>query len=62
MVRVILGLFFIAFGLWGLFDEWYYVADAFKGFLPLLMVLMGVLSLAIVCMGSRKIDKGKGEV
>jgi hypothetical protein len=35
MLHIILGLFFIALGIWGLFDEYYYVADSFKGGLPI---------------------------
>jgi len=34
MLHIILGLFFIALGIWGLFDEYYYVADFVKGGLP----------------------------
>ncbi|MBF0205488.1 MAG: hypothetical protein HQK53_01230 [Oligoflexia bacterium] len=47
MIQVILGLFLLAFGLWSLFDSWNYVADFFKGFLPLAMILIGIVSIGI---------------
>ncbi len=47
MVQVIVGLFLIATGIWGLFDEWYFVLDFFNGFLPIVMMLVGLLSLGL---------------
>ncbi|HUV49752.1 MAG TPA: hypothetical protein VMW78_01855 [Anaerolineae bacterium] len=44
MLQIILGLFFIALGIWGFFDEYYYVADFIKGGLPVLMILLGLLA------------------
>ncbi len=44
MVHIILGLFFFALGIWGIFDEYYYVADIVKGGLPLCMMLVGLLA------------------
>jgi hypothetical protein len=44
MMHIISGLFFIALGIWGLFDEYYYVEDFFKGGAPLLLVLLGLLA------------------
>jgi hypothetical protein len=44
MMHIISGLFFIALGIWGLFDEYYYVEDFFKGGVPLLLVLLGLLA------------------
>ena len=44
MVNIILGLFFIALGIWGLFDEYYYVADFIKGGVPLLLMLCGLVA------------------
>ena len=44
MIQIILGLFFIAVGIWGLFDEYYYVADFIKGGLPLLLMLSGLIA------------------
>jgi hypothetical protein len=45
MLTIILGLFFIALGIWGLFDEYYYVADFIKGGLPIFLVLSGLIAL-----------------
>jgi len=44
MMEIILGLTFIALGIWGLYDEYYYVADFVKGALPLLMILSGIVA------------------
>lgn len=44
MVNIILGLFFIALGIWGLFDEYYYVADFLKGSFPILLMLSGLVA------------------
>ena len=44
MLSIILGLFFIALGIWGLFDEYYYVADFIKGGLPIVLVLAGLIA------------------
>ena len=44
MLQIILGLFFIALGIWGLFDEYYYVADFIKGGLPILLMLSGLVA------------------
>jgi len=46
MLHIVLGLFFIALGIWGLFDEYYYVADFFKGGLPVLLMLSGLIAIA----------------
>ena len=45
MLTIILGLFFIALGIWGLFDEYYYVADFIKGGLPIFLVLSGLIAV-----------------
>ena len=60
MVQVIVGLFLVAFGIWGLFDDWYYVVDFISGFAPVFMVLLGVCSLALVFLGP-KILKEEGK-
>ena len=44
MLNIILGLFFIALGIWGLFDEYYYVADFFKGGLPIMLMASGLIA------------------
>ncbi|MBF0443903.1 MAG: hypothetical protein HQK54_18485 [Oligoflexales bacterium] len=53
MVQVIVGLFLIAFGIWGLFDDWYYVLDFFSGLIPVLMIMVGLCSLALVYIGPK---------
>ena len=60
MVQVIVGLFLVAFGIWGLFDDWYYVVDFISGMVPVLMVLVGMCSLALAFLGPKFLkDEGK---
>ena len=44
MFHIIIGLFLLALGIWGLYDEYYYVADLFKGGLPLVMIPFGMVA------------------
>jgi len=44
MLHIIVGLFFIALGIWGIYDEYYYVADVVKGGLPIILVLLGLVA------------------
>lgn len=44
MLHIILGLFFIALGIWGLFDEYYYVADFIKGGISFLLMSSGLVA------------------
>ena len=44
MVHIILGLFVMALGVWGLFDEYYYVVDFLKGSIPLALMAGGLLA------------------
>ena len=45
MMHIIIGLFAIALGIWGVFDEWYYVVDAVKGGSSLLLILAGMVGI-----------------
>ncbi|HIJ57669.1 MAG TPA: hypothetical protein HPQ03_16310 [Deltaproteobacteria bacterium] len=45
MLSIILGLFSIALGIWGLFDEYYYVADFIKGGMPIFLMLSGLIAM-----------------
>ncbi len=45
MISVILGLFFVALGIWGLIDEYYYVVDFLKGGIPIVLMLCGLLAV-----------------
>ncbi len=40
-MHVIIGLFLISLGIWGVFDEWYYVVDFIKGFSIVLLMVVG---------------------
>jgi hypothetical protein len=51
MMHIILGLFFVALGIWGIFDEWYYVLDCLKGGGALLLLLGGLLAILAGCFG-----------
>ncbi|MBF0103023.1 MAG: hypothetical protein HQK77_19165 [Desulfobacterales bacterium] len=49
MLHIIGGLFFIALGIWGLYDEYYYVSDVVKGGLPILMMIGGIIATLAGC-------------
>jgi hypothetical protein len=44
MMEIVLGLFLLALGIWGLFDEYYYVLDFLKGGLPVTLMAGGLLA------------------
>jgi len=44
MLHIIIGLFLIALGIWGLYDEFYYVADIIKGGFPLFLIFGGLIA------------------
>jgi hypothetical protein len=54
MMHVIIGLFFIALGVWGVFDEWYYVVDFLKGSGSLVLILGGLLAIFAGAVGPLK--------
>jgi hypothetical protein len=45
MMHIIVGLFFIALGIWGVFDEWYYVVDFVKGSSSVAFAAAGLLGI-----------------
>jgi len=45
MIHIIFGLFFISLGVWGIFDEWYYVVDFLKGFSAVVLLIGGTLAI-----------------
>lgn len=45
MIHIIIGLFFIALGIWGVFDEWYYVVDCVKGSAAVVLLVAGHLAI-----------------
>ncbi len=54
MMHIILGLFFVALGIWGIFDEWYYVLDCLKGGGSLLLTLGGLVAMLAGAVGRRR--------
>ena len=44
-MHVIAGLFLIAFGVWGVMDEWYYALDFLKAAGSLALTAAGILAL-----------------
>jgi hypothetical protein len=58
MMHIIVGLFFIALGIWGVFDEWYYVVDCVKGGTTVLLLAVGhVAILAGVMRPKKKVEE-----
>jgi len=46
MPKVIVGLLAISFGLWGMTVWWWSVTEFLRGAVPIVLVLLGVISLA----------------
>ena len=44
MMEIVLGLLLVALGIWGIYDEYYYVADFVKGGLPIMLIISGLLA------------------
>ncbi len=55
MMHIIVGLFFVALGIWGIFDEWYYVLDCLKGGGSLLLLLGGLVAIVAGVLGGRPV-------
>ena len=64
MLHIIFGLFAIALGIWGVFDEWYYVVDVIKGGTSLFFVLAGLLGIfaGLVGPGTRFKESGSTDL
>jgi cytochrome c biogenesis protein ResB len=45
MGHIVVGLFLIALGLWGVFDEWYYVINFVKAGASVLLCITGGLAM-----------------
>ena len=54
MMHVIAGLFLIAFGIWGVMDEWYYALDFLKAAGSLALTGAGLLALLGGVFGQRR--------
>ena len=61
MFYIILGLFCIAMGIWGLFDEYYYVADFVKGSIPILLMLSGLIATLAGIIPPKKMEETDGK-
>ena len=44
MMSIVIGLFLIALGIWGVIDERYFVLDFLKGGIPIALMLGGLLA------------------
>lgn len=57
MISIVLGLFFVALGIWGVVDQYYYVADLLRGSLPLALMGLGMVAVLAGCMpAEREVD------
>jgi hypothetical protein len=61
MMHVIAGLFLIAFGVWGVMDEWYYALDFLKAAGSLTLTAAGILALLGGVFGERRPDPNDAE-
>ena len=60
MMHIIIGIFFISLGIWGVFDEWYYVVDFVKGSFSILLVIVGLIAILAGIVGSKGKKDGIG--
>ena len=49
MAHIVGGLLILALGIWGLYDEYYYVVDFMKGGIPIILMLGGLLATLASC-------------
>ena len=61
MVHIIIGLFIMALGVWGLYDEYYYVVDFLKGSLPLVLMGGGLLATLAGCVPQKQEEEAGNE-
>ena len=61
MMHIIIGLFFIALGIWGVFDEWYYVVDFVKGSGSVFLVLAGLVGILAGLVGPIRRGNDSGD-
>ncbi|MEI6986851.1 MAG: magnetosome protein MamI [Rhodospirillaceae bacterium] len=61
MPSIMFGLLAVALGLWGLSAWWWSVVELLRGFLPLVLVFVGVLALAAGVTGLRNDGKLKDD-
>lgn len=54
MGQIFAGLFIAAVGIWGIFEEYYYVADFIKGGGPLFLIAGGMLATLAGCVVPKK--------
>ncbi|MEE8383233.1 MAG: hypothetical protein V3V90_08860 [Thermodesulfobacteriota bacterium] len=60
MLEIVIGLLMISLGFWGVFDEYYYVADFVKGGVPLFMMMIGLLAAMAGIVPIKKEEENDG--
>ena len=60
MIEIVIGLLMIALGLWGVFDEYYYVSDFVKGGVPLFFMMIGLLAAMAGIVPIKKEEENDG--
>jgi len=54
MPHIFLGLLLLALGVWGLFEEFYFVVDFLKGGGPIILMLCGMLATLAGCVPPKR--------
>jgi hypothetical protein len=49
----------LALGVWGLYDQYYYVVDLIKGGGPILLMVGGLIASLAGCAGQKKAEEGE---
>jgi hypothetical protein len=59
MIHIVVGLLLLALGVWGLYDQYYYVVDLIKGGGPILLMVGGLIASLAGCAGQKKAEEGE---
>jgi threonine/homoserine/homoserine lactone efflux protein len=54
MAHMFVGLLLLAVGVWGVFEEYYFVVDFVKGAGPIVLMLVGLLAALAGCVSQKK--------
>jgi len=61
MPHIFLGLLLLAVGVWGLFEEFYFVVDFLKGAGPIAAMLCGLLATLAGCVPPKREEEEEHE-
>ncbi|MBF0481775.1 MAG: hypothetical protein HQK81_13555 [Desulfovibrionaceae bacterium] len=57
MAHIVVGLLLLALGVWGLYDQYYYVVDLIKGAGPIVLMVGGLIASLAGCAGQKNAEE-----